>query len=85
MSRTFYAWRCKDSRGRSGACGDLYGMSTECVVALVANGPGYARNATMSAGTAASTSGVTLCSGTRLGDVEEPGAVPLQRGSAVDV
>jgi hypothetical protein len=28
-------------------------------------------------------SGVTLCSGTRLHDLEEPGALP--RGSAVDV
>jgi hypothetical protein len=30
-------------------------------------------------------SGVTLCNGTRLDDLEEPGAVPLPRGSAVDV
>jgi hypothetical protein len=27
----------------------------------------------------------TLCSGTRLDDLGEPGAVPMPRGSAVDV
>jgi hypothetical protein len=37
------------------------------------------------AGSAMVPSGVTLRSGTRLHDLEEPGAVPLPSGSAVDV
>jgi hypothetical protein len=37
------------------------------------------------AGSAMVPRGVTPCSGTRLHDLEESGAVPLPRGSAVDV